>query len=161
MGRQSLLPRWVHRLYAHFFGYFWLPCPICGRPFGGHEKGETLYFNATTGQGTCRACRGEADQRNRKNGFIRGAVCWGRPPMARQSLLPRWLHGLYAHFAGYFWLPCPICGRCFGGHEKGGTLQRDLFTAWSVCRACVAEAKQKNRENGLFETLWGNTEPPA
>lgn len=23
----------------------------------------------------------------------------------------------YAWVAGYFWLPCPVCGRSFGGHE--------------------------------------------
>jgi len=30
---------------------------------------------------------------------------------------PRWMHKLYASAAGYFWLPCPVCGRMFGGHE--------------------------------------------
>jgi hypothetical protein len=30
-------PRWLNRLYARLMGYFWLPCPLCGRPFGGHE----------------------------------------------------------------------------------------------------------------------------
>lgn len=32
--------RLYHRLYALFFGYFWLPCPLCKRNFGGHEIGE-------------------------------------------------------------------------------------------------------------------------
>lgn len=32
--------RRLHRLYAWLFGYFWLPCPICGRMFGGHETGD-------------------------------------------------------------------------------------------------------------------------
>jgi hypothetical protein len=30
-------PRWTHRWYAALFGYFWAPCLICKRPFGGHE----------------------------------------------------------------------------------------------------------------------------
>lgn len=30
-------PRWMHRTYAALAGYFWLPCPTCGRHFGGHE----------------------------------------------------------------------------------------------------------------------------
>lgn len=30
---------------------------------------------------------------------------------------PRWWHHLRAHLGGYFWLPCPACGRFFGGHE--------------------------------------------
>ncbi len=31
--------------------------------------------------------------------------------------IPRWLHHLYADFAGYFWMPCPKCAEYFGGHE--------------------------------------------
>ena len=30
-------PRWMHRLWAYLLGYFWAPCPVCGREFGGHE----------------------------------------------------------------------------------------------------------------------------
>jgi hypothetical protein len=30
-------PRWWAKLRADFGGYFWLPCPVCGRMFGGHE----------------------------------------------------------------------------------------------------------------------------
>lgn len=31
--------RWrrAHHWYATTRGYFWLPCPLCGREFGGHE----------------------------------------------------------------------------------------------------------------------------
>lgn len=36
------LPRWFNRWYARAFGYFWIPCPICKRDFGGHEAAETL-----------------------------------------------------------------------------------------------------------------------
>lgn len=36
-GKISLLPRWVHQAYAFTVGYFWLPCPLCGRATGGHE----------------------------------------------------------------------------------------------------------------------------
>lgn len=31
------LHRVAQRLYARANGYFWLPCPLCGEPFGGHE----------------------------------------------------------------------------------------------------------------------------
>lgn len=31
------MSRLFHRLYAGFFGYFWLPCPKCGEMFGGHQ----------------------------------------------------------------------------------------------------------------------------
>jgi len=36
------LPRWLNRLYAKALCYFWIPCPICKREFGGHEAAETL-----------------------------------------------------------------------------------------------------------------------
>jgi C4-type Zn-finger protein len=29
--------RWLHKLYANMFGYFWLECPVCSKEFGGHE----------------------------------------------------------------------------------------------------------------------------
>jgi hypothetical protein len=29
--------RWLNRLRAWWGGYFWLPCDLCGREFGGHE----------------------------------------------------------------------------------------------------------------------------
>lgn len=40
-----LLPygwRWAHHAYAVAAGYFWLPCPLCDRPFGGHEWGDDI-----------------------------------------------------------------------------------------------------------------------
>ena len=33
--------RFLHRIYARSFGYFWLPCPLCGEMFGGHEINYT------------------------------------------------------------------------------------------------------------------------
>ena len=29
--------RLFHKMYARLFGYFWIPCPVCKRYFGGHE----------------------------------------------------------------------------------------------------------------------------
>lgn len=53
--------------------------------------------------------------------------------------MPRWMHHVYAYLMGYFWIPCPLCGRIFGGHEDNGMLwieQGEDFT-WakgkSVC----------------------------
>lgn len=31
----------------------------------------------------------------------------------------RWANEIWAHIKGYFWHPCPQCGRFFGGHEMG------------------------------------------
>ena len=42
------IPRWLHRWYAFLFGYFWIPCPSCGRMFGGHEAyGGTFITHET------------------------------------------------------------------------------------------------------------------
>lgn len=32
------LPRWINHAYAELLGYWWLPCPVCGRHYGGHER---------------------------------------------------------------------------------------------------------------------------
>jgi hypothetical protein len=32
----------VHRIYAAMTGFFWIPCPLCDRPFGGHESGGSI-----------------------------------------------------------------------------------------------------------------------
>jgi hypothetical protein len=40
-----LLPyqwRTVHKAFAATHGYFWIPCPLCGQPFGGHEAGSSI-----------------------------------------------------------------------------------------------------------------------
>ena len=40
-----LLPQaWtaIHRRYANKHGYFWLPCTLCNRPYGGHQAGGSI-----------------------------------------------------------------------------------------------------------------------
>jgi hypothetical protein len=36
--------RWrrFHRDYATEHGFYWLPCVLCDRPFGGHESGDCI-----------------------------------------------------------------------------------------------------------------------
>ena len=53
------LPRWVHHLWANWNGYFWLPCPLCGGFFGGHEDWEGVIpvgGQPGTYQGVCPEC---------------------------------------------------------------------------------------------------------
>lgn len=33
-------PRWLAKVAAHAFGYFWLPCPCCRQQFAGFESGD-------------------------------------------------------------------------------------------------------------------------
>ena len=62
--RMSRLPRWLHHLWANLGGYFWLPCPLCGRDSGGHEwrringKPDSIPWPGKQGThiGICPAC---------------------------------------------------------------------------------------------------------
>lgn len=38
-----MIPRWCHRLFAFVRGYYWKPCPRCGRMYGGHEAQGSMY----------------------------------------------------------------------------------------------------------------------
>lgn len=40
----------------------------------------------------------------------------------------RHFHRWYARREGYFFLPCPVCGEWFGGHEIAHLETRTLFT---------------------------------
>jgi hypothetical protein len=62
---------------------------------------------------------------------------------------PRWLHRWYADLMGYFWLPCPICGENFGGHEWAATLMLNKSKGYGVCPKCVEAARRSNEEAGL------------
>jgi len=64
---------------------------------------------------------------------------------------PRILHQIYAFVAGYFWLPCRICGRYHGGHEKNHGLwmpREDSGTGHGFCSVCAQKALQ------LFGRTW-------
>ena len=65
--------------------------------------------------------------------------------------LPRTVHKAYANFAGYFWLPCPVCERMFGGHERPqGYLQTGSYSGLVVCANCIGEAKRINEERWRY-----------
>lgn len=58
--------RVLQRLRALTGGYFWLPCPICGEMFGGHEKHGILMTSCEGGQLTCIKCAPEAARRTKQ-----------------------------------------------------------------------------------------------
>jgi len=49
-------PRWINWLYACFNAYFWLPCPLCGKKFGGHEWYASIDNGCGGGRGVCPEC---------------------------------------------------------------------------------------------------------
>jgi formylmethanofuran dehydrogenase subunit E len=62
---KRLRPRWIQRIWASVVGYFWLPCDICGEPFGGHEpQSGTLMDSPSSGKMVCANCAEEAAKRN-------------------------------------------------------------------------------------------------
>ena len=55
--------RATHRVFAKALGFFWIPCPLCGAEFGGHEwrdiDGKCSSIPAgepNTGTAICPAC---------------------------------------------------------------------------------------------------------
>ncbi len=64
----------------------------------------------------------------------------------------RWKEEQFAHQNGYFWLPCPICHRFFGGHEDCGTLMISWNRGWNTCKRCAPEAKR--RSDKLMKEIW-------
>lgn len=47
--------RKFNKFYAWLFGYFWLPCPLCGKYFGGHECGyAVVYVDEHSGYTCCK-----------------------------------------------------------------------------------------------------------
>lgn len=67
------MPRFLHKLYANLFGYYWIPCPLCGEYMGGHEHSwkESGHLDLGDGRGktTCRDCKEDAEKINRENGY--------------------------------------------------------------------------------------------
>ncbi len=82
--RQQRRAEPLRRLRARAGGYFWLPCPMCGESFGGHEWRGRLNIPTgdSTSSGCCRACEADEGARAavwcRTNGHTPNAVWTGR-----------------------------------------------------------------------------------
>lgn len=69
------------------------------------------------------------------------------PPGPIARLLPyRWrrFHRWYARSHGYYWMPCVLCGRPYGGHEAGGSIPdptRESTYGRSICSQCTRAGK--------------------
>lgn len=67
----------------------------------------------------------------------------------------RWIHWLWAKAFGYFWLPCPACGKMFGGHEIENVWTVPVISddgcAYCVCsQECGRKAQEMNDAKGRF-----------
>lgn len=46
--------------FAKRWGYFWLPCPLCGEEYGGHEPGSgSIPWSGCIRKGICPECTAE------------------------------------------------------------------------------------------------------
>ena len=49
----------------------------------------------------------------------------------------RRLNKWYANLMGFYWLPCPVCGQMYGGHEAAGNvLENGTPISDMVCKDC-------------------------
>jgi hypothetical protein len=69
--KDELGPRWLAKFVADTFGYFWAPCPLCGKYYSGREWRLNQYAGLPPneqgiGEGVCprKACT-EAASRKR------------------------------------------------------------------------------------------------
>ena len=60
-----------------------------------------------------------------------------------------WFERLKANMGGYFWLPCPMCGKMYGGHENGSDMldPNDLFKGKITCAdpECIKRVEEYNK----------------
>ena len=61
----------IENMKDFFGGYFWLPCPMCGKMFSGHEKGGDLWLDSMNGKMTCAdpECMKKVEEHNSKIDF--------------------------------------------------------------------------------------------
>ena len=79
----------------------------------------------------------------RRRGIPVPELSSGYPLAALWPFRFRLLHRAYAASRGYFWLPCVLCGREYGGHEITVDIPDPTDEArqlWrSICPVCTAE----------------------
>lgn len=82
--------------------------------------------------------------------------------------LPRWMHRAYAYVAGYFWLPCPLCGEYFGGHEwrwRDGKASipdpaGQPYRSIGICPSCTLAGRGRGHEwRQGEEPVWSSYKP--
>lgn len=104
--------RFVNRLRAFITGYFWLPCPHCGKKFGGHEWRDIGgHYSSVGNTGICPDCT-KAGVGDRWTLF--NAIVNDQPEFILAPLIERMKdHGMSVHYSGIEGLPeaitCPVC----------------------------------------------------
>ena len=65
------------------------------------------------------------------------------------------LRKFWAKLNGYFWLPCPLCDRMFGGFESAteGWRSKGKMVCWR-CKDRVNEQNKKDFKEGKINYYW-------
>lgn len=67
-----------------------------------------------------------------------------------RKLRYRTLNHFTALVLGYFWRPCPLCGKMFGGHEwhyeTDSMIMETRSSGELVCPECTEKAERYNRD---------------
>lgn len=77
----------------------------------------------------------------RRRGMTPPALSSGDHPGGLVPYRFRSFHKWYAERNGFFWLPCRVCSRPFGGHEIGCSIpdpERGPGAGVMICPACSA-----------------------
>lgn len=77
---RCFLPKWFRAWHAKRFGYFWIPCPLCGEMMSGIEwDGRSIPGDEpNTGKGVCwRHYLGRSRTLSREKGELRAAWSFG------------------------------------------------------------------------------------
>jgi hypothetical protein len=114
------LPRWWHRLYAESMGYFWLPCPMCGEMFGGHESSDEATPDDRV---VCRACA-VVMRRGRERFMTHERVPWDRRFERMREIGETCPEHPYE--PGYFAAKVEVVA--VGAPNRGGTFDAEIVT---------------------------------
>lgn len=77
-------------------------------------------------------------------------------------IYPRFLARFFAWFAGYFWLPCPVCKEPFAGFEAlpgAGCVivtEADGDHMYSVCPKPACQAEGERNRMDYMQRHWNN-----
>jgi hypothetical protein len=71
----------------------------------------------------------------------------------------RWAHRWWSNLLQYYWLPCPLCGQMFSGHESheaGECCNRYPSGLRDICSACHRARKRRHHKDDVdwFNRAW-------
>jgi len=85
--------RFLNRLYAFVFGYFWLPCPICNRMYGGHESVWPNFFSEVDDTYNRSVCSAKCANKAQELAASRGPILYRGGKIKEEALTEEYGNG--------------------------------------------------------------------